>query len=134
MNPSFKWQCSFMGTVDFMVTDETGTYRASMRLSVPSGYELSIANGDDVRRDMRASLGLLVHGVEPISAETVAAFNTWRAAEHAAFMAKLDAQPERYGVILADDNLRKPPLVARAARYVTGHGWQPVETSYCKAA
>lgn len=125
MTPKFAWQSSFMGTVDYMVTDETGIYRASLRQSV-SEYELSIANGDEVRRDMRGGIGLLVRGVEPIPAATVAAFNAWRLAEHTRQIAQIDAQPDRYGVLAPDDSLRRPPMVARAAEYVTGRGWIPV--------
>ncbi|MGY3482244.1 hypothetical protein ACVW1C_000127 [Bradyrhizobium sp. USDA 4011] len=123
--PQFAWTCSYMGTVYYRVTDETGTYEASIRHSV-SDYELSIANGDDVRRAMRTGIGMLVRYAEPLPAHIVAAFNVWRAAEHAAAMAKLDAAPERYGVIPPDDELRKPPMVARAASYDHATGWTAV--------
>ncbi|MHC2251015.1 hypothetical protein ACVILK_000707 [Bradyrhizobium embrapense] len=123
--PQFAWQCSYMGTVYYRVTDETGSYEVSIRHSV-SDYELSIANGDDVRHAMRTGIGMLVRHAEALPADIVAAFNDWRAAEHAAAMAKLDAAPQRYGVIAPDDELRKPPMIARAASYDPARGWTPV--------
>jgi hypothetical protein len=124
----FVWKCSYMGTVWYQVTDATGTYKAALRHSVGE-YELSIANGDIVRRDMKAGIGLLVrdcNGATAVPAETVAAFNAWRMAEHTEQMARLDSQPERYGVIAPDDEMRRPPMTARAAVYVIGPGWTPV--------
>lgn len=125
MAPKFKWQCSFMGTVYYRVTTATESFEASIRHSV-SDYELSIANGDDVRRAMLTGIGMLVHRAEPLPADIVAAFNAWRAAEHLAQMAKLDAAPERYGIIAPDDELRRPPMIARAASYDRATGWTPV--------
>ncbi|KGT73712.1 hypothetical protein MA20_42965 [Bradyrhizobium japonicum] len=114
-----------MGTVYYRVTTATETFEASIRHSV-SDYELSIANGDDVRRAMRTGIGMLVRSIDPLPADIVAAFNAWRAAEHMAQMAKLDAAPERYGIIAADDELRRPPMIARAASYDVATGWTPV--------
>lgn len=134
MKTNFRWKCSYMGTVWYQVTDATGTYEAALRHSI-GNYELSICNGDTVRRDAKAAIGLLVrdcNSAVAVPPETVAAFNAWRAAEHAAHMAKLDSQPERYGVIAPNDELRQPPMVARAAIYVCGPGWQPLALEACQ--
>lgn len=124
----FGWVLSFMGTVEYEVADDTGTYRAEIRHSY-SDYELSIANGDDVRMHIKESVGILRrhscaspsdHSFEMPTA-TVAAFNAWRLARHLAFVAKLEAAPERYGVIAEDDPLRKPPMIAKRGRFERGH-------------
>jgi hypothetical protein len=132
MQPRFAWRVSFADYIEFEVTDDSGTYRVEMRQRPPSAYWLKYANGDDVRRDMHADLGLLRRcgcGDNParlfeVSAATVDAFNAWRLAEHHAHMARLDAEPDRYGFIPADDPLRAPPLVAWRGFYVIGQGWQ----------
>lgn len=130
MEPRFRWTCSYMGCTWFEVSDGAGTYELELRRSAEP-YELSIANGDDCRRDMVAAIGILRSShcnktprLFEVPAATVAAFNTWRLAEHREHMARLDAQPERYGVIAADDPLRKPPLAARQGHYVIGEGWK----------
>ena len=134
MQPRFKWTCSYQGTTWFYVTDETGaTYELALRRDAPD-YELAGANGDDCRRDILASVGLLRrsytstgrHG--EVTRETLDAFNAWRLAEHLAHVAQLDSQPERYGVIPADDPLRAPPLVAWRGFYVIGEGWKRSDT------
>lgn len=140
MQPKFRWKCSYMGTVEYEISDRTGVYRAEIRHSV-GDYELSIANGETVRRDMKAAIGILhrCHFTDSefrascdsgtggpfyvVPAETVAAFNAWRAAEHAEHIAKLEAEPHSYGVIAADDPIRKPPMVAVGGHYMIGTGW-----------
>ena len=114
-----------MGTVAYAVTTATETFEVSFRHSV-SDYELSIANGDDVRRAMQTGIGMLVRGANPLPADIVCAFNAWRAAQHASAMATFDSQPERYGFIGPDDELRRPPMIARAASYDRATGWTPV--------
>lgn len=134
MIPRFEWFCSFMGTADFRVTDHTGSYEASLRRSVDS-YELSIANGDDVRSEMKSGVGIFrrSHCVRlpdgsydfEVPPETVDAFNEWRMQQHLAFMHRLDTQPERYGIVTTHDPLRGPPPMARGGRYVIGeHRWE----------
>lgn len=125
MQPRFSWKCSFMGEVEYEVIDATGRYLIATQ-HAPSDYHLSICNGETARRDTLAKVGLLVrsHNCDrSIPAETVAAFNAWRAAEHVAHMAQLASQPERYGFISADDSLRQAPAVLRGAHYVIGPGW-----------
>lgn len=128
MIPRFAWKVSFADYVEFEVTDESGTYRVEMRQRPPSAYWLQHANGDDVRRDMHADLGLLrlSHGFPfEVSRATLDAFNAWRLAEHEDHIRQMEARPDRYGVIAADDPLRQPPLVAWRGFYVSGQGWTP---------
>lgn len=128
--PRFRWTCSYQGTTWFEVSDETGTYELELRRAAEP-YELAGANGDDCRRDMLASIGLLRTSrcgdrarLFEVSRATLDAFNAWRLAEHREHMARLDAQPDRYGFIAANDPLRQPPLVAWRGFYVIGPGWQ----------
>jgi hypothetical protein len=141
--PTFRWVCSYQGCVDYEVTAATGVYWAELRTSAPD-YALATANGDDVRRDMITSIGILrrSHSTptctlawtkDPSTArlfqvplETVHAFNRWRAAEHARHVAELESQPHRYGPIAADDPVRHPPMLACAGYYVCGQGWTRV--------
>lgn len=123
----FRRMIAFMGVVEYEVTDATGTYRAEIRHSY-TDYELSIANGDDVRRQIKEEVGILRrhscasrtdHSFE-MPAATIEAFNAWRLAEHLAFIAHLDASPQRYGIIAADDPLRAPPMIAKRGRFERG--------------
>ncbi len=132
--PRFTWKCSYMGTVDYMVTDDTGTYFAELRHSVDS-YELSLANGDGVRADWKSSIGILrrrncirradgSYSFE-VPPETVDAFNAWCLQRYRESMAHLESQPERYGFIPPDDPIRKPPILARGGDYRFGeHAWE----------
>lgn len=131
---SFAWKASYFGCVAYTVTDETGTYEAELRHSV-SAYELSIANGDDVRREMASAVGILRrHNLTDngrwfeIPAATVKAFNAWRLAERSRILAEMKAAPDRYGEIDESDPFIFPPLIpARAGFYESGRGWQLVE-------
>lgn len=130
MQPSFVWTCSYQGCTWFRVHDSTGTYEAELRRSCPD-YELAVANGDSVRREMVSAVGILrrshsvASGGAPgrgyrcfeVPAETVAAFNAWRAAEHAAQLARLRAAPGRYGVIADSDPLAIAPAPAVQGRF-----------------
>jgi hypothetical protein len=127
MEPRFRWRCSCRGLVWYSVTDHTGTYEVELRRGVLD-YERRDYNGtaEEFARDVVASVGLLRRAYRsdlPIPAETVAAFNAWRAAEHAAQITQLDRSPERYGVIAPTDPIRTPPMVAVGARYEVGTGW-----------
>src|SRR5262245_27369407 len=132
MEPRFRWTCSFAGCVDFEVTGDGERYKVEMRMTEPCEYWLRQANGDDVRRDMRQSVGLLIRrggrrpgfGIGEVSPAVLDAFNRWRLADHRRHVAELDARPDKYGHIAADDPLRRDPLVAWRGRYVIGEGWQ----------
>jgi hypothetical protein len=138
MEAKFSWKCSYMSTMEYQVIDETGCYRIETNRA-PSQYQLSICNGDTVRRDTLAKVGLLVRVVgygcdKSIPAATVAAFNAWRLSEHKRHMATLESQPEKYGCIAADDPLRAPPAACPGAHYVSGQGWTLDATAneYCE--
>lgn len=131
--PTFRWKLSYMGTVEYEVFDEAGRYLVEIRHSV-GDYELSIANGDGVRSDWKSSVGILrrVGCIKrpdgswsfEVPPDVVDAFNEWRLEQHLAQMAKLDAQPERYGFIGPDDELRRRPMLARGGDYRFGeHMW-----------
>lgn len=134
MKTEFAWKGSYMGTVWFHVSDDTGSYIAEFRKSAGE-YELSIANGDDVRRDVVASIGILrrQHATPEqwksgrayeMPESTIAAFNAWQLAERAEFIAKMKAAPERYGDIDESDSFLFPPIItARRGWYETGVGW-----------
>lgn len=95
-------------------------------------YMRSIHNGTpaEFARDIESSLYVLRWSADPcrgITRDMLAAFNAWRMAEHAVFVAKIMAQPERYGITSPDDSLLAPPVTLRAGRYVVGEGWQIIE-------
>lgn len=125
MKPAFRWTCSYQGLTWFQVTDETGTYEAELRRTCHD-YELERANGDAVREEMKAAVGILRRShCKPgdhsfaIPPATVAAFNEWRAAEHAAWLASMRAQPDRYGEI--SDSEFPAPMIANPGRFEGGH-------------
>ena len=140
--PTFKWTCSYMSSTWFDVTDHTGTYQAELRRSQPTEYELSIANGDDVRRDILGSINLIRREhcgpTDPkhpapgpyfaMPPATVRAFNEWRLQEHEKHIAMLRAQPERYGTIEAA--YAAPPPKVDGGHYIIGTGWirEPVQS------
>lgn len=133
--PRFRWTFGYMGTVGFNVTDATGTYEAELRTQL-SDYESSICNGDLVRQECRSAIGILRRAncqkvgtlwSYAMPTDTVAAFNAWRAAEHAERIAEIKRQPERYGVLADDDPILQPPMVARAGDYVFGQNiWRAI--------
>lgn len=134
MTPTFRWTCSYRGSVWYEVRDATGVYEAELRRTL-SDDDLAEANGDDVRSEMRTALGILrrshsipVQGAErtyEMPAATVTAFNAWRAAEHARLLADMRAQPHRYGQIADDDPLAKAPEPVARGRYVLGENrWE----------
>jgi len=127
MQPTFKRRSAYLGSVWFDVTDSTGSYTAELRQRLDS-YEWSILNGDAYRQQCLQEIGILhrEHCASladtsfAIPAETVAAFNAWRLAEHNRHIATLDSAPDRYGFIGPADPIRKPPMVARRGRLVYG--------------
>lgn len=121
MEPRFKWACSYQGCVWFKVLDDTGDYEIEMRRAAED-YERKCYNGDDAdwQRNVVAMIGVLrrSHSLDKeVPAATFAAFNAWRMKEHADYVAKIAAAPERYGV----DYKPEPPMLAHAAaRYENG--------------
>jgi hypothetical protein len=123
----FRWKCSFMGTIDYEVFGDGETYRIGVRRSA-SDYERSIFNGGDQewQRDVVSAIDLVRRSSspsQPLSPETVAAFNAWLLAEHEASIAKMKAKPERYGFLAEDDPLLRAPRPVIGARYEVGSGW-----------
>lgn len=128
MRPSFAWTCSYMGCVTYRVHDETGIYEIEVRRDV-SDYERGIYNGtpEEIERDLVGAIGLMRRSSNsslPIPPATVAAFNAWRAAEHARLIADIERRWAKYGDVLpADDPVRVPPPPVRGAHYEIGRGW-----------
>lgn len=136
----FAFKCGFMGTVSYTVTDETGTFEATLRHALGS-YERSILNphagaedvvsyADQVETEigiLRRSAGENAGEVRP---STVAAFNHWRATEHARAVAFMLERPERFG----DVSDMVPPLPVTGGRWTRGHGWTPVALEPARAA
>lgn len=119
MPVQFTWKCSYLNCLWYEVIDETGRYEIEERRRV-SDYERSISNydADGWNRCVVAAIGSILrtcNNDKPIPPATVAAFNRWRAEEHAASLAKMRARPERYGAIL-DKDFPTPPVV-KGARY-----------------
>lgn len=116
-----------MGFAEYEVAGDGAAYRVEVRRSV-SEYERSIFSGTEAewQRDVIPSIGLLRRMYEPrkpIPGAVIAAFNTWRAAEHARTVSEIR---DRYGPSL---NLvfPDPPPPVRGGAYVVGSGW--VETA-----
>lgn len=128
----FAWKCGFMGSSVYSVTDSTGTYEATLRNSL-GDYERSILNphagAEDVvsfADQVESEIGILRRSVcdnaGEISAETLAAFNHWRAIEHARAIEFMAARPERFGDV--SDMVAPSPV--SAGRWTRGHGWKAV--------
>lgn len=123
----FRWVSSYMGAVDYEVIDETEVYRVTVREEA-GVYLRSIYNGtpEEFERDVVGEVGLIHRHADvevPIPGGTVEAFNRWRFDSHQLSLDQMDAQPERFGVISADDPLRKPPVTVIGGHYALGRGW-----------
>ncbi|TJW14416.1 MAG: hypothetical protein E5W82_10595 [Mesorhizobium sp.] len=131
MSYFFRSTCSYMGCVWFEVRDQTGSYKAELRVAL-GDYERSILNydPDGIRKHVENAIGLLTRCVADnageIPAATVAAFNAWRLAEHERHMAHLRANPERYGTEFSEPWFQ-PPLPVSAGRWTRESGWSRVE-------
>ena len=124
----FRWVCGYRGCTDYMITDDTGTYRAEFRHTLEE-YQPGVHNYTPAEweRDVVPTLGLLRRYIptSPVPAATVAAFNEWRLAERADHVAKMKAAPEKYGEIDEHDTRLFPPILpARTGVYVVGKGWE----------
>ncbi len=126
---SFKWVSSYMGCVDYTVYGDGESYRVQVRRET-SDYERGRFNHNSMNewdRDVVASIDLLRRvnrSDQPIKAEIVDAFNAWLQAKHSAFVAKLRAEPERYGEIAEDDPVLIAPRVVHGGFYAVGCGWR----------
>lgn len=127
----FEWHCSYMGTVDYMVTDETGTFRAELRIAL-GDYERSVLNyrPEEIGREVEATIGMLRRCVcdnrGEILPDTIAAFNAWNAAEHARLMAHMRADPARYGTDFSEPWFQAPTPVY-SGFWERGKGWTRIE-------
>ncbi len=128
MTYKFNWTSSYMNVVEYHVFGDGNAYTARVRDAV-SDYEKSIYNHAsplaDWERDEVAAIDLL-HRCDsrfPVSQEVVAAFNDWRATEHARLVAKIVGDPATYGEVKCDDPLLIPPRPVRGAFYRVGEGW-----------
>lgn len=130
MKYRFEWKTGYMGCVDYMVTDQTGTFRATLRHEL-GDYERSILNphAPNIVRDTESEIGLLVRCVcdnsGEISPQTIDAFNAWRASEHERQMAHMRANPDRYGTEF-NEPWFQPPMPVSAGRWTKESGWTRV--------
>ena len=137
MTPHFHWKSAYKGEVDYIITDETGTYRASLRYSAGCfhPHEYNCDTIEEWIRDIADSVGVLHKFCSttdgPVPPATLAAFNKWRQDEHDAQIAHLLAHPEKYGNIYEDTSpwwvrALAPPVPAVTGVYVVGKGWEIV--------
>jgi hypothetical protein len=126
--PRFRWTCSYMNTVDYEVCDASGVYAIEMRRGL-CDYEIGITRPQDIP-EKESAIGILRrrHGIPPdysyeLPQSVVDAFNKWQADKHAAWIANMKAQPDRYGTFHEGDPLLVPPMVARRGRWIRGQGW-----------
>lgn len=127
IKPHFRWLCSYRGSADYMITDETGTYRAELRYRADE-EDAAIYNGsrEEWNRDVVAAVNVLRRycADKPIAPHVLAAFNQWRADERAKHIAEMKAQPHRYGEIDENDTRLFPPIIpAKTGHYEVGKGW-----------
>jgi hypothetical protein len=119
---NFRWTCSYMNSAYYDVIGDGQTYEIELRRGV-CAYERSIYNGTEAewQRDIVPLIGAIKRvGGYRVPDAVVDAFNAWRAAEHLMERRKLDAHPEKYGVIDWDnDPLFPTPKPVRAAFSVT---------------
>ena len=68
----FEWKSGYMGTVDYIVTDETGTFRASLRHAL-GDYERSVLNphaGENYPAQVESEIGILRLAFATIAAKS----------------------------------------------------------------
>ena len=121
MKTRFKFKCGYLNRVWFDVYDETGAFEVEYRHRT-CDYERKIYNGD-----YDAEQGPLVGYLQPetydrtVDLRLVEAWNEFQREERARFVALLEASPERYGELPANDPLRQPQFIAvGAANYKDG--------------
>ncbi|QPC87122.1 hypothetical protein GA830_10490 [Mesorhizobium sp. NBSH29] len=124
----FKWKCGFAGGTDYEIREPSGeTYTASLQTIISEYWREGWSQ--DALAEIESRLGLLVRSVcdnaGQVRPETIDAFNAWLDREHAAMMAYMINQPERYGDA---DELRAEfpaPENVAAGHWASG-GWTPV--------
>lgn len=129
----FEWKSSYMGETDYIIHDETGSYRATLRHNL-GDYERSILNYDaaGIAKHVESKIGLLVRSVcdneGEIPAATIAAFNAWCDSEYEAAESHFLANPDRYGEESNWRDICKRPIPVSAGRWTLESGWTRVET------
>lgn len=122
MGPQFRWTCSYQGCAWFQVCDDTGTYEIELRHRLED-YERACLNGGPdgaYAKECARLIGYLVPRyprASPLPLSTVAAFNAWQIAECKEWVRKLEAEPERYGVLGPNDELRSPRYQAKGCAF-----------------
>lgn len=124
MQYRFEFRSSYMGETRFDLHVKGQPVR-SIRLRYSfDDYERSIS-APDARACAESSIGLLREcaGLEPLAPEIVEAFNAWRAADYAAALETIRANPVRYAGY--EDYLPGPPVPVVAGRYNVATGlWE----------
>jgi hypothetical protein len=116
----------YRGVGQYKCYDDRGAYELEVRESYDP-YEGGNWNYTpaEFERDVVGSVGFLhTRSGARICQETVDAFNAWRLAEHQKQMAKLDADPKRYGIIAAEDPWRTPPAIVQGGYW--RDGWHAI--------
>lgn len=126
---SFRWTSGYRGETEYEIYDRTGCYRARL-LHTLTAYDDKHCpyNGTraDYERDVVGAHNLLHRAYssdKEIPADTLAAFNQWRAQEHFRHLEDIRSQPTRYGEVKDGDPILTPPPAVNAGRYEIGKGW-----------
>jgi len=121
---AFAW--GYMGHTGTRVSGTGEPFEVAVRHTVSDYERRHMSGGEDAFVQAVAEIGMLrrEHNIDrEMPAELVAAFNAFRAAEHARSIVQIEADPRKYGVLDADDPIRVPPITAWGARYVRDVGW-----------
>ena len=99
MKPHFQFISIYRGESDFQIYDDTGSYRAHLRIfAEPYDSKLHNLSPEDYRLQIASTVGLLRRSPcdPPIPAGTVRAFNQWRETVEAERANKIRAEWHRY--------------------------------------
>ena len=116
---TFERICAYLGETDYRAIGRADLGRLTVRHRLGE-YERSILNGgaEYAVRMVEPLIGCIrAFCGKRIPDDIVNAFNAWRAAEHAASVARIKAAPERYGEWseLESDPFFAPPRPVRGA-------------------
>ncbi|AMX93676.1 MULTISPECIES: hypothetical protein [Mesorhizobium] len=129
----FSWTSSYQDEIDYDISEPNGDrFRAHLRRSLPD-YARRGLNYDaaGLEKHVVASIGILRRCVGTnageISADTIAAFDAWRAREYDRQMSTMISQPHRYGDEASLCASFPAPLPVYAGRWTSESGWTRVE-------
>ena len=112
----FEFTSGYMGVTEYKVHGDGSPYRVNVRHSLHE-CERKIYNGDNSKwlANEVPTLNSAYRDNNPcycIPDAVIRGLDAWRTAKHNELMAKLDGDTYRYGVIKADDSIRRshPPL------------------------